>query len=262
MLFALLMPMLLLFAVVVLDVGNMYVHKRHSQTLVDAGAFAGATKFVGCSFQFGDPVAANEAIAATALEYAGDTYRSARHTATSRCKSPTTFVSSSTAIASGPTDDPLNGDGLDYTLDHDSNPMTAGDPCSSTNARRQGDGRRRPAGSSASSRSASTRRARRASRSSRSRSSRGCCPGRCPRSSRPPSPRSSSTRTPVTSSRRLSSSATSRHVSACPRPTTSSPTGARLWATTRSTSRARTRVSSSSSRRWTTHPLSAPGPAR
>ena len=75
-LFALLMPMILALAAIVLDVGNMYVHKKHNQTLVDAGAFAGATKFVGCSFQFGDPVAANIAIKETALEYAGDTYRS------------------------------------------------------------------------------------------------------------------------------------------------------------------------------------------
>ena len=75
MLFALLLPMLLLFAWSFSTSETWYVHKRHSQTLVDAGAFAGATKFVGCSFQFGDPVAANEAIAATALEYAGDTYR-------------------------------------------------------------------------------------------------------------------------------------------------------------------------------------------
>src|SRR6476659_2660864 len=75
-LFALLIPMLLALSAVVLDVGNMYVHKKNLQTLVDAGAFAGATRFVGCSFQFGDPVAANAAIKATALQYSGDTARS------------------------------------------------------------------------------------------------------------------------------------------------------------------------------------------
>ena len=64
-----------LLSVIVVDVGNWYVHRKRLQTLVDAGAFAGATKFVGCSFQFGDPVAANEAIKATALGYAGDTAR-------------------------------------------------------------------------------------------------------------------------------------------------------------------------------------------
>ena len=46
-LFALLIPMLLALGAVVLDVGNWYVHKRHLQTLVDAGALAGAPKFVG-----------------------------------------------------------------------------------------------------------------------------------------------------------------------------------------------------------------------
>ena len=66
-LFALILPMLLVMGAVVLDIGNLYVHKKHNQTLVDAGAFAGGTKFVGCSFQFGDPDAANAAIRATAL---------------------------------------------------------------------------------------------------------------------------------------------------------------------------------------------------
>jgi len=75
-LFALLLPTLLVLSTVVLDVGNMYVHKRKLQTLVDMSALAGATKFVGCSFQFGDPPAANEGIRDTALEYAGDTTRS------------------------------------------------------------------------------------------------------------------------------------------------------------------------------------------
>jgi hypothetical protein len=127
---ALLLPVLLLIAVVVLDIGNMYVHKKHSQTLVDAGAFAGATRFVGCSVQFGDPVAANEAIAATALEYAGDTYRSAG-TLNRQVQDPDDFrvvLNSDRFWADG---DPRNGDGLDNTLDHDNNPMTAGDPCSS-----------------------------------------------------------------------------------------------------------------------------------
>ena len=49
-LFALLMPVFLALAAIVMDVGNMYVHKKNLQTLVDAGAFAGATNFVGCSF--------------------------------------------------------------------------------------------------------------------------------------------------------------------------------------------------------------------
>ena len=77
-LFALLLPLFLLLGVIAVDVGNWYVHKKRLQTLVDAGAFAGATKFVGCSFQFGDPVAANAAIKSTALDFSGDTARERR----------------------------------------------------------------------------------------------------------------------------------------------------------------------------------------
>jgi len=74
-LFALLLPLILILSVIVVDVGNWYVHARRLQTMVDASAFAGGTKFVGCSFQFGDPDAANGAINAMALNYAGDTVR-------------------------------------------------------------------------------------------------------------------------------------------------------------------------------------------
>ena len=129
-LFALLIPMFLALAAIVLDIGNMYVHKKHNQTLVDAGAFAGATKFVGCSFQFGDPVAANEAIKTTALAYAGDTYRSP-DTYNRQVQEPhdvRVVLNSARYWANG---DPMDGVGLDDTLDHDGDPMTAGDPCSS-----------------------------------------------------------------------------------------------------------------------------------
>ena len=129
-LFALLMPLFLALALIVLDIGNMYIHKKHNQTLVDAGAFAGATKFVGCSFQFGDPVAANEAIRAAALDYAGDTYRSPG-TFNRQIQEPhdvRVVLNSSRFWRDG---DVMDGLGLDDTLDHDGDPMTAGDPCSS-----------------------------------------------------------------------------------------------------------------------------------
>jgi len=129
-LFALLIPMLLALAAIVLDVGNMYVHKRHNQTLVDAGAFAGATKFVGCSFQFGDPVAANEAIRDTALEYAGDTYRSPG-TRNRQVQEPDDVRVVLNSARYWADNDPMDGLGLDNTLDHDGDPLTAGDPCSS-----------------------------------------------------------------------------------------------------------------------------------
>src|SRR5687768_8144245 len=128
--FALLLPVILILSVVVVDVGNWYVHTKRLQTLVDAAAFAGATKFVGCSFQFGDPVAANAAIKATALEYAGDTFRSPG-TYNRQVQKPDdvrVVVNSARYWEEG---DPMSGVGLDDTLDHDGDPLTPGDPCSS-----------------------------------------------------------------------------------------------------------------------------------
>ena len=43
-LFALLLPVILGIGSVVVTIGNWYVHKKHLQTLVDAGAFAGARR--------------------------------------------------------------------------------------------------------------------------------------------------------------------------------------------------------------------------
>jgi len=128
--FALILPVLLLMGAVVMDVGNWYVHKRHLQTQVDAAAFAGATKFVGCSFQFGDPVAANEAIKATALGYAGDQSRDPA-TTNLQVQEPAdvrVVLNSDRYWGDG---DPLTGIGLDDTLDADGDPGTPGDPCSS-----------------------------------------------------------------------------------------------------------------------------------
>ena len=129
--FALLMPLLLGLATIVMDVGNMYVHKRKNQTLVDAAAFAGATKFVGCSFQFGDPAAANAAIKATALQYAGDTTRSPDTYNLQVQKPADVHVVLNSARYWDPGDDTTDGIGLDNTLDPDGDPATPGDPCSS-----------------------------------------------------------------------------------------------------------------------------------
>ena len=165
------------------------------QTLVDAGAFAGATKFVGCSFQFGDPAAR--------------TRRSGRRpssTPATRTASPTTYNLQVqkpddvrvvlNSARSGPTATEWTG-GLDNTLDPDSNPATAGDPCSSKtlDVKATDDDVPLLFGSC---RSSPTRRARHGSRSSRSRSRAGCCRGRCPTSSLRRSPPSSWTKTPAT----------------------------------------------------------------
>ena len=69
------LPVFLTIGSIVISIGNWYVHKRHLQTLVDSGALAAAPKFVGCSFQFGDMAAANNAIRDLSLEYAGDPSR-------------------------------------------------------------------------------------------------------------------------------------------------------------------------------------------
>ena len=106
---------------------TMYVHKRKNQTLVDAAALAGATKFVGCSFQFGNPAAANAAIKATALEYAGDTYRdpATRNSQVQKPDDERVVLNSARYWDQG---DPMNGTGMDDTLDPDGNPATPGDP--------------------------------------------------------------------------------------------------------------------------------------
>lgn len=71
-LFALLLPVFFGLGSIVLGIGNWYVHKRHLQTLVDAGALAGGTAFSGC---FQNPTTTDIQIADVALEYAGDENR-------------------------------------------------------------------------------------------------------------------------------------------------------------------------------------------
>ena len=129
-LFALLLPVILILSVIVVDVANWYVHSRRLQTMVDAGAFAGATKFVGCSFQFGDPDSANEGIRAMALNYSGDTERdpTTKNLQVQEPNDVRVVLNSARYWADG---DPMDGVGLDNTLDLDNNPATAGDPCSS-----------------------------------------------------------------------------------------------------------------------------------
>jgi len=127
-LFALVLPLILLLSVIVVDVGNWYVHAKRLQTLVDAGAFAAAPKFVGCSVQFGNPSAANVGIRDTALAYAGDPTRDPA-TKNLQVQEPgEVHVLLNSPRYWGP-GDPMNGAGLDYTWDIDGN-GSGGDPCS------------------------------------------------------------------------------------------------------------------------------------
>jgi Flp pilus assembly protein TadG len=48
-LFALLLPMILVLGSIVISIGNWYVHQKHLQTQVDAAAFAVGTTFSGAS---------------------------------------------------------------------------------------------------------------------------------------------------------------------------------------------------------------------
>jgi hypothetical protein len=68
-LFAVLLPLILFIAVLSVDIGNWWTHKRRLQTQVDAAALAAAPLFVKC---FNDSSTADELIASEALKYAGD----------------------------------------------------------------------------------------------------------------------------------------------------------------------------------------------
>ena len=63
------LPVIILFGMLVFEVGNWFEHKRHLQMQADAGAFAGGGLFNGC---FGDASAASIAIETEARKYAGD----------------------------------------------------------------------------------------------------------------------------------------------------------------------------------------------
>jgi hypothetical protein len=70
---ALLMPAFLFLLILVLDVGNWYVHKRHLQMQADAAALAGGAHFGDCFSPDPTTVAgANDAIKNAATAYAGN----------------------------------------------------------------------------------------------------------------------------------------------------------------------------------------------
>ncbi len=72
--FALLLPVILLFLSLAVDIGNWWVHRRHLQLQADAAALAGGALFGGC---FTDSAAGNTAIQNEATRFgggAGSTY--------------------------------------------------------------------------------------------------------------------------------------------------------------------------------------------
>jgi Putative Flp pilus-assembly TadE/G-like len=73
-LFALLLPVLILVMALVVDVGNWFVHKRHLQMQADAAALSGGAHFGDCFSPDAATVAgANTAIKNAATAYAGNT---------------------------------------------------------------------------------------------------------------------------------------------------------------------------------------------
>lgn len=65
------LPLMIAFAMFVLDVGNAFQHRRHLQLQADAGVLATGQEFTRC---FTDPTGANAAIKEKAVEYAGGTH--------------------------------------------------------------------------------------------------------------------------------------------------------------------------------------------
>ena len=63
---------MLFMGMLVVDVGNWFIHRRHLQTQVDAAALAAATDFTGC---FLNQPGANTNVSNTSLLYAGDLNR-------------------------------------------------------------------------------------------------------------------------------------------------------------------------------------------
>jgi Putative Flp pilus-assembly TadE/G-like len=100
-LFALLLPALMLMLAFAVDIGNWFVHKRHLQMQADAAAFAGGAHFGDC-FDPAKAGTANDAIKNAATQYAGNaasTYNLQIGGGSSRV---TTLYNSKTFFVGGP----------------------------------------------------------------------------------------------------------------------------------------------------------------
>jgi hypothetical protein len=134
-LFAVLLPLILLIAVLSVDVGNWWVHKKRLQTQVDAAALAAGPLFLECFRQ--EASVADSMIASEALKYAGD-WRRDNSTLNLQVQEPAdVFVALNSsqywerADGTDPSS-PAPGYGLDYTANGDdpSTPETeSGHPC-------------------------------------------------------------------------------------------------------------------------------------
>jgi len=122
-LFAVLLPLMLFIAVLSVDVGNWWVHKRHIQTQVDAAALAAGPIFRQC---FRDAASGNTQIADEAIKYAGDTRRDSL-TLNRQVQEPNdVYIALNSAQYWESTDGANPGYNLDYTINGDEE---ASKPC-------------------------------------------------------------------------------------------------------------------------------------
>jgi hypothetical protein len=98
---ALLIPVVLLFLSLTVDIGNWWVHKRHLQLQVDAAAFAGGAFLGDC---FSDPVAANTAIKNEATRFGGGAGSSYNGQVGGAVKGAITLLYQSPSYANGTVD--------------------------------------------------------------------------------------------------------------------------------------------------------------
>ena len=102
-LFALLLPVLVLMLALAIDVGNWFVHKRHLQMQADAAALAGGAHFGNCfSPDPGVSGAADTTIVNAATEYAGSTSSAYNFQIGGGAPRVTTLFNSKTFAVGGP----------------------------------------------------------------------------------------------------------------------------------------------------------------
>jgi hypothetical protein len=102
---AMLLPFVLLFLALTVEIGNWWVHKRHLQTQVDAAALAGGARFSQC---FPDANVGNAAITAEATRFGGgpgSSYNSQVAATTQGTVGPLLYQSKTYAGGTVPPDD-------------------------------------------------------------------------------------------------------------------------------------------------------------
>jgi len=125
-LFAVMLPLILLLGVIAVDVGNWFVHQKHLQNQVDSAALAGGLEFNGC---FQDDPGTNGRIALAALKYAGDKNRDgSTYNVQEQEASPGDVHAVLNSASYWATGDPTDGSTLDYTWVNPAN-KPAGYPC-------------------------------------------------------------------------------------------------------------------------------------